>query len=235
MKTASKPLRVPADIDECSPTPVRVLRNGKRVRATPRLPKASRVTLSPEDTKALDGADRVPLAQVLSLARKCHTQQRQICCVLQHAHPDERQSTLYALWVGHMLQPSNALLTGPTWTGATPGPACPKTGVTLVPWRVQGIVYSGWDRRGSSAQAQREPATPPTQPMPMQGRTPPASSDDQQLSIATPEGDASEDAPLTPATVISSMQQLQLAESMPESLLLCQESLAESSSGQARV
>ena len=70
MKTASKPSRVPADIDESSTTPVRVLRNGKRIRATPRLPKASRVTLSPEDTKALGGATRVQFAQVLSLASK---------------------------------------------------------------------------------------------------------------------------------------------------------------------
>ena len=64
MKTASKPLRVPADIDEGSPTPVRVLRNGKKVRATPRLPKASRVILSPEDTMSLGGAHRVPFTQV---------------------------------------------------------------------------------------------------------------------------------------------------------------------------
>lgn len=64
MKTASKAVRVPADTDESSPTPVRVLRNGKKIRATPRLPKASRVTLSPEDTMALGAAHRVPFTQV---------------------------------------------------------------------------------------------------------------------------------------------------------------------------
>ena len=67
MKTASKPRRVLADKDEGSPTPVRVLRNGKKVKATPHLPKASRVELSPsesEDTTALSHALRVPVTQV---------------------------------------------------------------------------------------------------------------------------------------------------------------------------
>ena len=67
MKTASKPRRVLADKDEGSPTPVRVLRNGKKVKATPHLPKASRVELSPsesEETTALIHALRVPLKQV---------------------------------------------------------------------------------------------------------------------------------------------------------------------------
>ncbi|CAL5229737.1 g13117 [Coccomyxa viridis] len=140
MKTASKPLRVPADIDESSPTPVRVLRNGKKIRATPRLPKASRVTLSPEDTKAFGGAHRVPFAQV-------------------------------------------------------------------------------------------NPVTPPTQPGTALKKAMSPSSGDQQLSIVTPQDMLSKDAPSTPTPVISSMQQLQLAESTPESLLLCQELLADSSSG----
>ena len=67
MKTASKPQRVLADKDEGSPTSVRVLRNGKKVKATPHLPKASRVELSPsesEETTALSHALRVPLKQV---------------------------------------------------------------------------------------------------------------------------------------------------------------------------
>ena len=65
MKTASKAQRVPADINEDSPAPVRVLRNGKRVpRATPRLPRASRVELSPEGPKTLPRAHRVPVCQV---------------------------------------------------------------------------------------------------------------------------------------------------------------------------
>ena len=67
MKTASKPQRVLAEIDEGSPMPVRVLRNGKKVRATPHLPKASRVELAPSesgDTTALSHALRVPLKQV---------------------------------------------------------------------------------------------------------------------------------------------------------------------------
>lgn len=56
---------------------------------------------------------------------------------------------------------------------------------------------------------------------------------DQQLSGATPQDAPCEDAPSTPAAAISSLQQLQLAESAPETLLLCQELLAEGSSGQA--
>lgn len=84
MKTASKPLRVPADIDESSPTPVRVLRNGKKIRATPRLPKASRVTLSPEDTKAFGGAHRVPFAQVPSWQKLPYLMRQLV--LLQHAH-----------------------------------------------------------------------------------------------------------------------------------------------------
>ena len=68
MKTASKPQRVPADLDESSPMPVRVLRNGKKIKATPRLPKASRIELTPEDTKLHISAHRIPLPQVLSLA-----------------------------------------------------------------------------------------------------------------------------------------------------------------------
>ena len=67
MKTASKPRRVLADADEGSPTPVRVLRNGKKVKATPHLPKASRVQLSPSesaDITALHHALRVPLKEV---------------------------------------------------------------------------------------------------------------------------------------------------------------------------
>lgn len=72
MKTASKPQRVLAEMaDDGSPTPVRVLRNGKKVRATPRLPKASRVELSPDDSKTLMGAHRVPFTQVLLLC--CRT------------------------------------------------------------------------------------------------------------------------------------------------------------------
>ena len=83
MKTATKPLRVPADIEEGFPTPVRVLRNGKRIRATPRLPKASRVTVSPEDAKALGGAHRVPLAQVCD--KSCHTEHSPISLSPTHS------------------------------------------------------------------------------------------------------------------------------------------------------
>ena len=79
MKTASKPRRVLADKDEGSPTPVRVLRNGKKVKATPHLPKASRVELSPsesEETTALSHALRVPLKQVRTMCNP----DAQVCC-----------------------------------------------------------------------------------------------------------------------------------------------------------
>ena len=80
MKTASKPRRVLADKDEGSPTPVRVLRNGKKVKATPHLPKASRVELSPsesEETTALSHALRVPLKQVCTMCNP----DAQLCCL----------------------------------------------------------------------------------------------------------------------------------------------------------
>ena len=84
MKTANKAQRVPADINEDSPTPVRVLRNGKRVpRATPRLPRASRVELSPEQPKTLPRAHRVPVCQVSSFCLLCNATENPFCGAVQ--------------------------------------------------------------------------------------------------------------------------------------------------------
>ena len=82
-------------------------------------------------------------------------------------------------------------------------------------------------------QVQQQPVTPPTQPAALSEETPPAPSHNQKLSGATPEAGLSQGAPSTPSALISSLQQLQLAGSTPESLLLCQELLADGSSGQA--
>ena len=146
---------------------------------------------------------------------------------------------MYICTLGWLLPRSrNCLLAGLSWRGATPARACPKTEVKLdyigLAQRFQASVHRGGDRRRPFLQVQNEPATPPTQQVPMQEAIPQVSSDDQ-LNSAPQQDEASEGVPLTPASVISSMQQLQLAESTPESLLLCQESLADSSSGQGKL
>ena len=266
MKTASKPLRVPADLDESSPTPVRVLRNGKKIRATPHLSKASRVAISPEDTKTQTRATRVPFAQVLSLPQYATSNTDKTLSPSGCFIATQPSTPVYALgWSSawHMQQLDVHVCQAPLITVLAP-----RKEVTLT-CAAQSGKHASWTKlsKNSSLQIQDNPATPPTQPTTAVKKATSASSGNGQLSSATPQdalsNDApstptavissmqqlqladqqlggitpedvlSKDAPSTPMAVISSMQQLQLAESTSGSLLLCQELLADSSSGQA--
>ena len=82
-------------------------------------------------------------------------------------------------------------------------------------------------------QVQEMLVTPPTQPVMMPKGASPVSSSKQKPSGATPLDEPSQGSLLTPAAVLSTLQQLQLTERTRESSLLCQELLADSSSGQA--
>ena len=73
---------------------------------------------------------------------------------------------------------------------------------------------------------------PPTEPRTAPDTAPSPSSGNQPPSSATPQDMCCKRAISKRTAVISSMQQLQLAGGTPEGLLLCQEVLAYSSSGQ---